>query len=226
VVNRITPVKNGPDFWSVRNRFEDVAPHYDQSIAVYRHFGPHHALTLLEEYLGNTAGTFDILDLGCGTGFTGKYFVKHARRMIGVDLSAKMLAQAADLGIYEQLVEDEVTEFCNRSPDCFDLIVCVGMLCFLFDLEFLFAGIARMLRSGGIFIFTADRHHDGDDDGSWRLNPNAPTVMATHGAKYLDRALTATRFEVKMFRPIIERLNWRDAGPVEGWCVLAELRSP
>ena len=38
--------------------------------------------------------SLDVLDAGCGTGLCGPLVAPYARRLVGVDLSARMLAQA------------------------------------------------------------------------------------------------------------------------------------
>ena len=42
--------------------------------------------------------TYRILDLGCGTGLCGPLFKPMASTLIGIDLSEKMIAQAAQKG--------------------------------------------------------------------------------------------------------------------------------
>ena len=44
-----------------------------------------------------------ILDAGCGTGLCGPLVAPHAQRLTGVDLSAGMLAQASEKGVYDEL---------------------------------------------------------------------------------------------------------------------------
>ena len=40
------------------------------------------------------AKNLDVLDIGCGTGLCGPLVAPYARRLVGVDLSGRMLAQA------------------------------------------------------------------------------------------------------------------------------------
>ena len=72
--------------------------------------GPQH---LLETIRRSTGGRNDlaVLDLGCGTGLAGQMLRPCASRLVGVDLSAEMLAKAEARNIYDQLVAAELTEW-------------------------------------------------------------------------------------------------------------------
>ena len=52
-----------------------------------------------------------ILDAGCGTGLAGKKLREKASRLVGVDISPKMLIKAEEKGIYDELVEMELVTF-------------------------------------------------------------------------------------------------------------------
>ena len=56
-------------------------------------------------------GRFEILDIGCGTGLCGPLLRPYASRLVGVDLSAGMLAHARQKEVYTELVQCELTEF-------------------------------------------------------------------------------------------------------------------
>ena len=62
---------------------------------------------------------YDALDAGCGTGLCGPLLRGLARELTGVDLSPKMLEQAARRGVYDHLVCGELTVFLQRSPHGF-----------------------------------------------------------------------------------------------------------
>ncbi len=114
----------------------------------------------LQDVCGRFRRPIDALDLGCGT---GRYFValKNVNRLVGLDASAPMLAEAAHpvdaSHISARTVElvhgDALTyDFASGS---FDLIYSIGVLAehTPFDARVV-ANAARWLRSGGRFAFT------------------------------------------------------------------------
>ncbi len=84
----------GPD--AVRNLYDRVAPAYDVAAWMFRPLGARRlqdqAVDLLDLHPGDT-----VVDLGCGTGVNLPILAKavgERGRVIGVDVSARMLAQA------------------------------------------------------------------------------------------------------------------------------------
>jgi ubiquinone/menaquinone biosynthesis C-methylase UbiE len=102
-----------------------------------------------------------VLDLGCGT---GRYFwaVRHATELVGIDVSAAMLAEArrpVDAGHLEvsrvTLIEgDFLTQPLGQSR--FDFVYSIGVLGehTPFDAR-VAARVHRVLAPGGLFAFTA-----------------------------------------------------------------------
>ena len=91
-----------------------------------------------------------IVDLGCGSGFVGMAIKTTSNHLIGVDLSAKMLAKAAEKNIYSELVKADIIDFLNTRSD-FDWIVASDVFCYIGDLEKLFS-----LCSSKNIIFTIE----------------------------------------------------------------------
>ena len=54
-----------------------------------------------------------IWDLGCGTGLLGLPLKSVAKRLVGVDLSGKMLERAGAKGCYDDLVRQDITVSTN-----------------------------------------------------------------------------------------------------------------
>jgi SAM-dependent methyltransferase len=112
------------------------------------------------------------LDLGCGT---GRYFwaLKGVRQLIGLDASAAMLAHARDPYAAERMTIDRVTlvegDMLTATFDVaqFDLIYSIGVLAEHTPLtRDVVALVARWLKPGGRFVFTAVR-------------PDSPSVPQT-----------------------------------------------
>jgi predicted TPR repeat methyltransferase len=97
-----------------------------------------------------------ILDAGCGTGLCGPHLRRFAQSLIGVDLSNKMLDQARQRNIYDQLICQELTSYLENSPAAFDVIVAADVLIYFGDLAPLIAALMRSLRPHGLLAFSIE----------------------------------------------------------------------
>ena len=154
-----------------------------------------------------------MLDAGCGTGLCGPLIAPYARRLVGVDLSARMLARARDRDIYDELVKHELTAFMAASAGAFDVIVSADTLVYFGPLEGVVAAAANALRPGGLLIFTVEEC----------IGCDAGYVLSVsgrycHAREYLDRVLTEANLE-PLIVPAELRLEAGD--PVPGLVVRA-----
>jgi predicted TPR repeat methyltransferase len=99
---------------------------------------------------------YDTLDAGCGTGLCGPPLRPLASRLVGVDLSSKMLELAARRRTYDWLVRDELTAFLARSAGSFDLIVAADVLIYFGDLARIFGVAAIAMRHGGLLAVSTE----------------------------------------------------------------------
>lgn len=104
----------------------------------------------------------DVLDLGCGTGLGGERWRARARYLVGVDLSAQMIARAQLRGVYDRLDTDEISAWLERdTSERFDLIIACDTLIYFGDLRQVVRPARRRLKPGGLLGFTVER---GDTD--------------------------------------------------------------
>jgi predicted TPR repeat methyltransferase len=100
--------------------------------------------------------SLDALDAGCGTGLCGPLLAPHARRLVGVDLSGGMLAQARDRNVYDELEKAELTAYLAGCGESFDVVVSADTLVYFGPLEAVVAAAQRALRPGGRLVFTVE----------------------------------------------------------------------
>ena len=107
---------------------------------------------LLKKYtLGN------LLDIGCGGGNTTYSFLKDGWDAIGVDFSANMVKEANAFikskhgkdNLIRQASATDLSIFPNAS---FDVVLCLGVLYYVKDVNKAYSEIFRVLKPGGIFL--------------------------------------------------------------------------
>ena len=106
-----------------------------------------------------------------------------AGTLTGVDVSPRMLALAAERGLYDSLEAADLTLWLPARPNHFDLIAAADVLCYFGDLGPVLAGLAGALKPGGALAFTVEQAPE----------PSRPFLLAAHG-RYLhgEAALRAT----------------------------------
>jgi predicted TPR repeat methyltransferase len=134
--------------------FDRFADAFDtQMFEVLHYCGPRKLSRLLAE-TGAPGGV--TLDIGCGTGAAAPYLRPRATRLIGVDLSTKMLEKARARGLYDELIQADMVDCVAGESDAFDLIFAADALIYLGDLQPFLAAAARALKVGGALALTLE----------------------------------------------------------------------
>ncbi|MFZ5531335.1 MAG: tetratricopeptide repeat protein [Pseudomonadota bacterium] len=104
-----------------------------------------------------------MLDMGCGTGLSGVPMRDLVRRMAGVDLSEKMLEQARQKQVYDELHAADLIGYLKQSGDAaFDLLLSADVFLYLGDLAPVFAEARRVLQAGGILAYSTEAADGGE----------------------------------------------------------------
>lgn len=165
--------------------FDGFAERFDRQLVEMLGY---EAPKLLADLVTRQRGRFErILDLGCGTGLAAPHLRRFGGNLTGVDLSAAMLAKAAERGDYVALVRGEAVDFLTQHPDSFDLILAADVLIYFGDLAPLFSAAGAALPSGGLLAISTEL-----GEGGWRLLPSA---RYAHGDDYI-RETAAPWFEI------------------------------
>jgi len=170
----------------VEATFDSFAASFESKLARLSYRAPRLIAVVLEESAGTPAKQFDILDVGCGTGLCGPLIAPYARTLVGVDLSAKMLTQAGEKGVYDELVQMELTAALHARPAAsVDAIVSADTLVYFGELSGVMAAAAHALRPGGAFIFTLERA-TAESAPDFHLETHG---RYTHAQGYVERVL-------------------------------------
>jgi predicted TPR repeat methyltransferase len=142
---------------------------------------------------------YDTLDAGCGTGLCGPLLRPLSRALMGVDLSPRMIDQAARRGMYDQLAVGELAMFLQRFSARFDLVVAADVLIYFGDLAPIFAAAAAAMRPGGLFAASTE---SGPETG-YRLRPSG---RFAHAPSYV-RGLAAECFTEEYYADTTIRME-------------------
>ncbi|HEY2385235.1 MAG TPA: PqqD family peptide modification chaperone [Terriglobia bacterium] len=176
---------------------------------------PVYAAAMLEGRYGNQSD-LDVLDLGCGTGLSGRAFRHWARHLVGIDLSPEMIEQARGTGIYDSLELAEITAWLKASTQpLFHLIVACDSMIYFGDLRQVFIPASRRLVAGGRMIFGVER----SESLPFRLTDSG---RYQHSRAHLDEAAHAAGFVVEEVTSQILRYEYGE--PVHGYVVLMRLK--
>lgn len=145
----------------LRRLFDDYAPRFEKAlIEKLRYRAPQIIRDAIDKV--RPEGAFArAFDLGCGTGLAGATVRDRVAWLAGVDLSAAMIRRAEFKKIYDELKVGDMIEALDNLGDACDLIIAADVLTYVGDLADLFTAVRRRLESGGLFVFTVQRH-DGD----------------------------------------------------------------
>ncbi len=159
-----------------------------------------------------------MLDLGCGTGLCCEVFKDHATHKTGLDLSAEMLEKARQKEIYDDLYEGDIAQFLMQgNHEHWDLVVLTDVIPYIGALDEIFAGVARNMVAGGIFLFSTETQPETVADGQpytvgkyWRY---------AHSQDYVRTLLNQNKFDLSDLTHII--LRNEKGNPVPGSLVIA-----
>jgi len=143
----------------IANLFDSYAAYYDRHLVTDLSYQVPQQLRQLLDRVVSTENntTYRILDLGCGTGLSGHYFRNKANHLVGVDLSARMLAIARGKGIYDELRQANLLTFLTNQSQVFDIILSADTFVYSGDLQLIIAQCARLLSDEGLLVFNVEQ---------------------------------------------------------------------
>lgn len=200
----------------VAEEFDGFAARYDEVLVGWLEYrGPEILFRAVGEVLGAHPPPQDVIDLGCGTGLAARLFRPLARRLDGVDLSAKMVEKARARGLYDTVAVDEIGRFLARAPQAYTLAIAADVLIYFGDLAPVFAAVAAALKPHGVFAFTVESARGG----AYRLTASG---RYAHDDGYVRASAEAAGFEV--VRATDETVRKEKLQPVHSRCYVLRLR--
>jgi len=186
----------------VRELFDDYALRFDDHLVNNLDYKIPVLMRLAVDHLTNGEGTFKrALDLGCGTGMVAQNFRDVAEEMHGVDLSPKMIEGARRKEVFDALYVEDVIEFLEhpeRGSFKYDLIIAAELFVYIGSLKTIFAAVAKVIATGGMFVFSVETLEKGD----YKL---LATGRYSQSAAYIEKLASANDFSIELRDPVVLR---------------------
>jgi len=123
------------------------------------HYGPYAPDESKLKLLGNVKGK-KILEIGCGGGQCSIAFAKQGAKCTGLDLSKEQLKHAEELAKKEKVsvnfLEHDIQMLKGIKSNHYSIVFSAFALQYVPDLRKCFSEVYRVLKKGGIFVFSFD----------------------------------------------------------------------
>jgi len=160
---------------------------------------------------------FNLLDLGCGTGLVGACLGRIQGHMIGVDVSQRMIDEAARHQLYSRFHRVNLLDALADTPaDHYEAITCAGVLTDVGDAAPVIPNALRILKPGGYFLFSCERAGEGEAD----LVLRPESMRYAHQPSAIRRLCEAAGFTDIVIEDL-PALYMEDDQPVPGFLVQA-----
>lgn len=201
----------------VEATFDAFAESFDANLERLTYRAPQFVADAVARIVGEPGKQLDILDAGCGTGLCGPLVAPYARKLVGMDLSAHMLAKAEPRGVYDALYKAELTAYLADHHQAFDLVISADTLCYFGKLDAAMKAAHGALRPQGWLVFTVESLADEVSSEDFHLHPHG---RYSHRRGYVEDVLRGAGFA----RVEAESVQLRtEAGrPVMGWLISAQ----
>ena len=176
----------------VVNLFDKFAGHFESTLVGDLEYNIPKRLAEIIIAHSESPSLGTLLDLGCGTGLFGSTLNHAFTRLSGVDLSSKMLAEAKEKRIYDNLIEADITDFLLNENLNFNYFVSTDVFVYIGDLSEIFHLIASRNNKDGKFAFSTE-HIAGD---GFRLEQSG---RYSHSKKYIDGLCEEFGFTLSFF---------------------------
>lgn len=181
----------------VQNLFNQYARNFDQHLEFLHYKAPEALYDAVIKIIGFCREKLQILDLGCGTGLCGEKFHGVAQKLIGIDLSEKMVEVAARKKIYSELNVAAIEDVLGNYHDI-DLITAADTFVYVGSLAEIFSLCFVALKTGGLCAFTVER----TEIYPYELQKS---MRFAHNEKYIEECAKRNKFTILCQENIILR---------------------
>lgn len=166
---------HSPDGY-IRDFFNSYAAEFEHSLVVELGYdNPRQLFDCLGHSEAGNVRYAHGLDLGCGTGLSGMAFRGVVATLDGVDLSDRMLAQAAEKECYAHLYQDSILHYLASTGESYDFFLATDVFIYVGDLTPVFHLGGGVARAGALFCFSTERL----EEAGYRLLPTGRFAYST-----------------------------------------------
>lgn len=133
-----------------------------------------------------------VIEFGCGTGLIGKQLKNFKHKVIGIDLSEKMLSKARQTHCYENLICGDFMAVLSSQKAISDIIVAMDVFVYLGDLDATLALCHRLLLPNGMLLFNTEITEQSD----YYLQQNGRYAHHQNYLKLLAKRHGFAKFEI------------------------------
>ena len=151
----------------------------------------------------------NVLDLGCGTGLLGVCLGRIDGALVGVDVSEKMIAQAARHNVYDRFHTVNLLDALQETPDAiYQVVAACDVFIYVGDLSQAIPNAYRILAPGGHLMFSCETAKPKEANLVLR-----PTMRYAHkrshiqalckAAGFVDISIEETELRLENNQPVI-----------------------
>lgn len=211
ISGRQVPTQAPPVY--VQQLFDNYAGYFDRHVQDTLQYQVPELLRKEIAHIANTThATWQILDLGCGTGLAGIALQSYAQQLIGIDISEKMIKIARSKAIYSELLVGDLLPTLHTINQSFDLIIAADVFVYFGELMDLFAAVQKHLKPNAYFAFSVEAYSGA---ASYHLTDSGRYV---HHEKYLQDLALQNNFEIVVNKKATTRLQ--EQQPVTGMLII------
>lgn len=204
----------------VSRTFDVYADEFDRHLTGTLSYDvPAQLAKLIQTCAGVEKTDWTALDLGCGTGLVGAALAPMVAQLVGVDLSARMLAHAQARQVYQRLVQADLVQMMQaEAAGSFDLVVAADVFIYIGQLDETIKEVKRLLRPQGLLAFSIENLDTEDASAAapdFRLNS---TGRYSQSRAYMDKLAQQHGFHVREAHQTALRVE--NGQPVHGTLVI------
>ena len=163
----------------VKNLFDDYAERFDDSLIKQLGYKLPFLMKELIFEIDPPRNKFDkVIDLGCGTGLTGKELRDISNNLTGIDISSNMVAKTRELDVYDRLIVGDIVDILSSSKEKYDLFIALDVFIYVGELKKIFKTVRQCCNKNAFFIFSIETQ---EEDGYSLLK----TARYSHSENYI-----------------------------------------
>jgi len=184
----------------VKNLFDDYAERFDESLVGQLGYKLPFLMKELIFKLDPTRKIFEkVIDLGCGTGLTGKELRDISNNLTGIDLSSNMVDKTRELDVYDHLIVGDIIDILSSSKEKYDLFIALDVFIYVGELTKIFKTVRNCCNKNSLFIFSIEtQEEDGYSllkSARYSHSDNYILNIAFDGFKVIDSQEVSLRKE-------------------------------